>query len=104
MKITNIILPLCFSLLLVLTQTAKADDEYTVELYDIYCHACHAAKIAGVPQAFSSEWKPRLKKGIKTLVTHAISGYKNMPPMGTCAECTPEDIENLIVYMSKEKK
>lgn len=94
----------CFSACLLLTQAAQADDDYTTELYEIYCQSCHSAKVAGAPKSFSSDWKARNKKGIKVLVNHAISGYKNMPPMGTCAECTPDDIKNLILYMSKEKK
>lgn len=104
MKKIKILMPLYFSLLLGLTQVAKATDDYTVELYEIYCQVCHSAKVAGAPKSFSSEWKARNKKGMKTLVNNSINGYKNMPPMGTCAECTPEDMENLIIYMSKEKK
>lgn len=103
MKIIKMSLFLSMSLLL-LTPNAYSTDDYTVELYDIYCKTCHAAKIAGAPKAFSSDWQPRLKQGIQTLVNHAISGYKNMPPMGTCAECSPEDIKQLILYMSQEKK
>lgn len=82
---------------------AQATDDYTQELYDIYCTACHAVSASGAPQAFTSEWEDRLDKGINTLVTHAINGIGNMPPMGTCAECSEDDLKNIILYMAQEQ-
>jgi len=38
-----------------------------------------------------------------TLVNHAINGIGNMPPMGTCAECSAEDLEDIIRYMAQEQ-
>ena len=73
--------------------SSVAVDDYTVELYDIYCTACHAVKASGAPQAFTSEWHDRLDKGMETLVNHAINGIGNMPPMGTCVEATCDPLE-----------
>lgn len=84
--------------------TASAADDYTKELYGLYCTACHAVKSSGAPQAFTDEWQDRLDQGIPTLVNHAINGIRNMPPMGTCAECSEEDLENLIRYMAKREQ
>ncbi|MAK90305.1 MAG: hypothetical protein CMI08_00155 [Oceanospirillaceae bacterium] len=83
--------------------SSVAVDDYTVELYDIYCTACHAVKASGAPQAFTSEWHDRLDKGMETLVNHAINGIGNMPPMGTCVECSADDLHDIIQYMAQEQ-
>ncbi|WP_430461563.1 c-type cytochrome [Thalassolituus sp. LLYu03] len=83
--------------------SVSAADDYTKELYDLYCTACHAVKASGAPQAFTREWDDRMDQGIDVLVNHAINGIRNMPPMGTCAECSEEDLENIIRYMAKQE-
>jgi len=83
--------------------SSAATDDYTVELYDIYCTACHAVKASGAPQAFTDDWRARLNKGIDTLVNDAINGIGNMPPMGTCVECSADDLKNIIHYMAQEQ-
>ncbi len=48
-------------------------------------------------------WEPRIAQGIETLKKHAIAGFAGktgvMPPRGTCATCSDEEIENAIHYM-----
>lgn len=83
---------------------ANAADPYTEELYELYCISCHGVKGSGAPLAFSKEWKPYIKKGINTLVNNSISGIGNMPAMGTCSECGPEELEDIIKYMSQLEK
>lgn len=83
---------------------ANSADPYTEELYDIYCSSCHGVKGAGAPLAFTKDWKPYLKKGIDALVNNSITGIGNMPAMGTCSECGPEELEDLIKYMSQLEK
>ncbi len=90
-------------LLLITACSANATDDYSKELYDIYCTACHAVTASGAPQAFTSEWDDLLDKGITTLVNNAINGIGNMPPMGTCTECSGEDLEDIIRYMAQEQ-
>lgn len=87
-----------------LTTHANDVDEYTAELYDLYCTACHAVSASGAPQAFTDEWQKPMSKGIDTLVNNAIAGIGNMPAMGTCGECTAEDLEDIIRYMATEKE
>jgi cytochrome c5 len=73
----------------------------TEELYTIYCSSCHNVKNAEAPEAFNvSVWSKRLAKGTDIVVTNAIKGIGNMPPQGTCFECAPADLRNLIRYMS----
>lgn len=98
-----------FSSLIVLAFTcislpAIAIDEYTKELYDSYCQACHVAKNGVAPKSFDVKaWDPRLKNGLASLVENAITGKGNMPAQGGCQECTYEDFEDLVKYMSSEK-
>lgn len=91
-------------LLLFMVSSANATDDYSKELYEIYCTACHAVAASGAPQAFTSEWDKLVNKGFNTLVNNAINGIGNMPPMGTCTECSAEDLEDIIRYMAQEQK
>jgi cytochrome c5 len=34
------------------------------------------------------------------LLDRTISGYKGMPPLGSCAECTEQEFEALIRFMA----
>lgn len=76
----------------------------TEELYAIYCSSCHGVKNAEAPEAFNvSAWKKRMAKGTDVVVANAIKGIGNMPPQGTCFECAPADMRNLIRYMSSRQ-
>lgn len=86
------------------SQQVMAVDEYTIELYEVYCKACHASAGAGVPVAFNdADWHKRLNSGREAVIKNAIVGIGNMPPQGQCMECSYDDFENLIDYMSAEK-
>lgn len=88
----------------VFSQVTIAADEYIIELYQSYCQACHVAQNGIAPKAFDeNNWKPRLKLGLNALVNNAITGKGNMPAQGGCQECTYEDFEELILYMSKSQ-
>jgi len=70
------------------------------EIYNKYCVVCHSAGVAGAPKAHDKDaWAPRMKVGLDNLVASAIKGKNAMPPKGTCAECTPEDIRAAIEFM-----
>jgi len=78
-----------------------AADEYTAELYDTYCKACHSVSGAGVPIAFNkADWDKRLEQGMDAVVDNAITGIGNMPAQGLCQECMYEDFEDLVNYMA----
>ncbi|MFM5714713.1 cytochrome c5 family protein [Aeromonas allosaccharophila] len=68
------------------------------------CFACHDTGAAGAPKrGDKAAWEPRIAQGIDTLKKHAIEGFTGksgmMPPRGTCANCSDEEIENAIHYM-----
>jgi cytochrome c5 len=84
--------------------TSWATDPFTVELYQTSCNICHGAGVGGAPTSFDTEaWSERLAKGKNVLLQNAISGFKGMPPLGMCSDCTQEDLVDLIDYMSQEK-
>lgn len=81
-----------------------AIDPFTVELYQTSCNICHGAGVGDAPKAFDVEaWSDRLSKGKETLLANAIGGFKGMPPLGMCSDCTREDLVDLIDYMTTEK-
>ncbi|MNW70458.1 Cytochrome c5 [compost metagenome] len=46
-------------------------------------------------------WTPRLAKGMETLVQHVTQGFKAMPPRGLCMDCSAEDYQAIILWMSE---
>lgn len=80
---------------------AVAATPAALKLFEQTCRNCHAVPATGAPQAGDRKaWAPRLAQGRETLLDHSINGYKGMPPMGTCAQCTEQDFAALIEYMS----
>lgn len=71
------------------------------DVYKQHCTVCHATGVAGAPKFHNSqEWHDRLAKGMKTLLEEVTHGFNAMPPMGTCQECTQEELKKAIEYMA----
>lgn len=76
-------------------------DASLAKLYEQTCKACHTSAQSGAPQTGSeSDWAPRMAQGMDTLLTHTLSGYKGMPPLGLCMDCTEDDFVALIEFMA----
>ena len=61
-------------------ETAAASPK---DSYQSACFACHGTGAAGAPKlGDKAEWKARIAQGNATLYTHAIDGFKGMPPKG----------------------
>ncbi|WP_372738873.1 cytochrome c5 family protein [Neptunomonas sp.] len=69
------------------------------EVYNASCAACHSIGVAGAPKFGTSEWADRGAKGIDALLKTAISGINAMPPRGTCAACSDDELQASIQYM-----
>ena len=70
-----------------------------------FCGTCHgvAAAAMGAPAAGdAAAWKTRADAagGLDGLLQHAISGIRAMPPRGTCASCSDDDLKGAIQKMS----
>lgn len=68
--------------------------------YDTACFACHKTGAAGAPILGNKDaWAPRVGQGIDTLYSHAINGFKGMPPKGGAASLSDDQIKAVVDYM-----
>jgi cytochrome c5 len=68
-----------------------------------HCNACHGAGVLGAPKiGDTAAWKERAdhQGGLDGILAAAISGINAMPPKGTCADCTDEELREAIQKMS----
>jgi cytochrome c5 len=73
------------------------------QIYNSYCMACHGTGMPGAPQlGDSAAWNDRASKGIDGLLSSATTGLNAMPPKGTCADCSQDELEGAIQYMLSE--
>lgn len=73
------------------------------QVYNAVCVACHGTGAAGAPKVGDkAAWQSRADQGIDTLVSHATSGLRAMPPKGTCADCSEDELKGAIEYMLKQ--
>lgn len=71
------------------------------EIYAAACTVCHAAGVLGAPKTqVAGDWQPRLDdKGYDEVWMNAVNGIGAMPPMGTCGDCSNDDIKAAMDYM-----
>ena len=68
-----------------------------------YCGACHMSGGLGAPKiGDSADWKKRAadQGGLDGILAKAITGINSMPPKGTCATCTDDELKGAIKKMS----
>lgn len=69
-------------------------------VYARACFACHDSGAAGAPKlGDQAAWENRVAQGIDQLLTTAINGKGAMPPRGTCADCSDDDLKGAIEFM-----
>ncbi|HIC40925.1 MAG TPA: cytochrome c5 family protein [Piscirickettsiaceae bacterium] len=69
-------------------------------VYTTSCAGCHSIGVAGAPKfGNKADWASRLKRGMDDLVKVAISGKGAMPPKGTCATCSADELRAAIEHM-----
>jgi cytochrome c5 len=79
---------------------ASAGPKSGKDLYGSVCATCHGTGVLGAPKfGNAGDWGPRAAKGLETLYTHAIHGLNSMPPKGTCAACSDDEIKGAVKYM-----
>lgn len=84
---------------------AEPDDPRLAGIYRQSCRACHADPATGAPlTGDEGAWRPRLDKGMATLVRNTVEGYKGMPPLGGCSDCTRDDFRALIGFMARREE
>ena len=75
------------------------------KIYMKSCLACHAAGVAGAPKlGDKAAWAPRIATGMDALVTSSIKGKNVMPPRGTCASCSDDELKAAVEYMVSQSQ
>lgn len=72
-------------------------------VYGQYCTACHGSGILEAPKTGdTAAWEARLAAAgsLDALTQSAIAGVGAMPPKGTCADCSDEEMLASIQHMS----
>ena len=75
-------------------------------IFKAVCSACHSTGAAGAPiVGKSDQWAPRIAKGLDALFASAKNGLNAvMPPKGTCADCSDEELRATVEYMVSKSK
>lgn len=82
-------------------QQAAPHDAGVAALYERSCRTCHSHEEAKAPlTGFAPHWRPRLAQGMPTLLGHVREGFNGMPARGYCNDCSDQDYEALIRFMS----
>ena len=71
------------------------------QVYQGACFACHGTGALDAPKKGDAAWQPRLAQGMDILKKHAIEGIRSMPPRGTCGDCSDDEIEAAIKFMTE---
>ena len=78
---------------------ARTPDEIIAK----HCNACHGTGLLNAPKiGDTAAWKERAdhQGGLDGILAKAITGVNAMPPKGTCADCSDEDLKAAIQKMS----
>lgn len=69
------------------------------------CGMCHGTGAAGAPKiGDKAAWAPRIAQGVAVLVQHAKNGIRAMPPKGTCADCSDDELKGAVEYLVSQAK
>lgn len=85
------------------TSLMPEDDELAT-LYRQSCYSCHATGAGGAPRTGSADWDARMAKGMEVLMDNTINGFRGMPPLGMCMDCSEEEFESLIRFMANAQR
>lgn len=85
--------------------SASAGPKSPEDIFNASCAGCHSTGALNAPKVGdAAAWAPRIAQGVDTMVGHAIAGFNNMPPKGTCAACTDEEIRAVVEFMADKSK
>ncbi|MHB1678627.1 MAG: c-type cytochrome [Sulfuriferula sp.] len=76
-------------------------DKTGEQVFSAVCTACHTPGALGAPKfGNKAEWGPRIKQGYQTLISHALSGIRQMPPRGGNPDLSNLEIARAVAYMA----
>lgn len=71
------------------------------EVYKAVCAMCHATGLMNAPKfGDKTQWEPRIKQGLDTLVTNATKGIRGMPAKGGNPSLTDAEVAGAVKYMA----
>jgi len=71
--------------------------------YTTACFACHGTGAAGAPILGNKDaWAMRVGQGKETLYSHAINGFKAMPPKGGATTLSDDVVKTVVDYMVEQ--
>lgn len=77
-----------------------ADNVAGEKTYKATCIACHSVGVAGAPRfGDKGAWAARIAQGTDTLHTHALKGFRGMPPKGGRMDLSDGDVTAAVDYM-----
>lgn len=75
------------------------------QVFTAVCSTCHANGLLQAPRfGNKADWAPRIEKGMETLYTHAINGFKNMPARGGRQDLSDDEVKAAVDYMVSQSK
>lgn len=75
------------------------------QVFNTSCVSCHGSGVMGAPKlGDKAGWEPRLAKGMETVYTNAINGFKLMPPKGGNAGLKEEEVKAAVDFMVSKSK
>jgi cytochrome c5 len=92
--------------LVLAAQTSLPADPIVAEKYERACMACHADPENAAPLTGDTRaWSPRIaERGREGLLESSLNGFGGMPPLGACPDCSIDEFEKLIAFMSGENQ
>lgn len=87
------------------SQALEPSDPTLKDIYNRSCKSCHTIAATGAPlTGDKAAWNQLLRQGMNTMLNNVINGSGGMPPLGLCMSCTPEQFEQLILFMAAADK
>jgi cytochrome c5 len=81
----------------------KLDLRQGMRVYKSHCAECHATGKNGAPRLRDrNAWKQRGMQPFSVLEKHAERGFLGMPPKGSHAQLSQQDVANAVYYMSDQ--
>ena len=75
------------------------------EVYSQFCFACHDAGVGGAPKkGDAAGWEPHIAKGMDALWSTMQNGLNAMPPKGTCANCSDDELRAAMNFLVDSAK
>lgn len=94
------------ALILASTTTVRSADAPRpgADIYRDFCAVCHSGGWQGAPIANDeSEWNARVSAGADAMFKNVKQGLNAMPAMGTCTDCSDEELKSAIAEMLPQK-